>query len=155
MLSIDFEKSFSGISFSGIVVAGNRIGRTIGFPTANIEPEGEAEIPSGVFACIVALPECPCSREAGFKGGMLNVGTRPTVGGIRRSIEANLFDYEGNLYGLRLKVFVLGRIREEKRFGSLELLGRQLEEDKVRAQRMIKAFLQGSTGAGLSSGETA
>lgn len=127
----------SGFVFSGRVVEGKRLGRTLGFPTANIRPEGPADIPAGVFACLVFVPGFP------LKGGMLNVGTRPTVEDSgERSIEANLFDFSGDLYGKDIKVLILAKIRDEQKFPDLDSLRRRLEKDRDRAKALIGEYAE-------------
>lgn len=109
----------------GAVVPGNRLGRTIGFPTANIrEYEPLKLIPAnGVYEVAVRV-------EAEWFRGMCNVGLRPTVGGTTRTVETHIFDFDRNIYGLPLRIEFIRRIREERHFPSLEALSRQLQEDK-------------------------
>ena len=107
------------------MVAGNRLGRTIGFPTANMQLyEPLKLVPAhGVYAV-----------EAEVVGktlrGMTNIGTRPTVGGTVPTIETHLLDFDEDIYGLPLRITFLRRIRDEIRFPSLEALRRQLEKDR-------------------------
>lgn len=109
----------------GAVVPGNRLGRTIGFPTANIrEYEPLKLIPAnGVYEVAVRV-------EGEWFRGMCNVGLRPTVGGTTRTVETHIFDFDRNIYGLPLRIEFIRRIREERHFPSLEALSRQLQEDK-------------------------
>jgi len=109
----------------GAVVPGNRLGRTIGFPTANIrEYEPLKLIPeNGVYEVAVRV-------EGEWFRGMCNVGLRPTVGGTTRTVETHIFDFDRNIYGLPLRIEFIRRIREERHFPSLEALSRQLQEDK-------------------------
>ncbi len=109
----------------GAVVPGNRLGRTIGFPTANIrEYEPLKLIPeNGVYEVAVLV-------EGEWFRGMCNVGLRPTVGGTTRTVETHIFDFDRNIYGLPLRIEFIRRIREERHFPSLEALSRQLQEDK-------------------------
>lgn len=110
---------------NGAVVAGNRLGRTIGFPTANLQLyEPLKLIPgNGVYAV-----------EADVLGrtyrAMTNIGTRPTVGGSVRTIETHILDFDEDIYGLPLRVRFLRRIRDEVRFPSLEALRQQLTKDR-------------------------
>ena len=112
-------------SLKGAVVAGNRLGRTIGFPTANMKLyEPLKLIPGrGVYAVDVEV----LGRK--FRG-MTNIGTRPTVGGITTSIETHILDFDEDIYGLPLRVTFLRRLRDEVRFPSLEELKAQLEKDQ-------------------------
>jgi riboflavin kinase/FMN adenylyltransferase len=116
-------------SFAGLVVRGDGRGQTIGFPTANVQPEHPHKlIPAvGVYAVRVRT-------EGGGDdawGGMMNVGRRPTFetdGALKA--EVNLFGAEGDLYGRKLRVEVVERVRDEKRFGSVEDLVDQLGRDR-------------------------
>ena len=114
-------------SLHGVVVAGNRLGRTIGFPTANMQLyEPLKLVPcNGVYSVEV---EALGRRFL----GMCNIGCRPTVSsGNARTIETHIFDFDEDIYGLDMKITFLERIREERRFDSLEELKRQLETDKA------------------------
>ena len=112
-------------SLTGAVVAGNRLGRTIGFPTANMKLyEPLKLVPGrGVYAVDVEV----LGRK--FRG-MTNIGTRPTVGGLTTSIETHILDFDEDIYGLPLRVTFLRRLRDEVRFPSLEELKAQLEKDR-------------------------
>ena len=114
--------------FSGEVVKGNQLGRTIGFPTANLKiSEDYKLIPeNGVY-----IVEGNCNGEQ--LQGMMNIGTRPTVEGKNQSIEVNLFDFDKDIYGEQIRVTVLERIREEQKFASVEELQKQLHKDKKTA----------------------
>ena len=114
-----------GYSLTGVVVAGNRMGRTIGFPTANLRPyEPLKLIPArGVYAV-----------EAEVLGkryrGMTDIGTRPTVGGTIPTIETHILDFDEDIYGLPLTITFLRRLRDEIHFPSLEALKQQLLLDR-------------------------
>ncbi len=113
-------------TFTGTVVQGEHIGRSIGFPTANLNPVFKHKlIPAdGVYAVLIYVGST-CFR------GMLNIGNRPTVSSAgQRSIEANLFDFSGDLYNHTLTVQFVARIRSEQKFNSLEDLKAQLTSDK-------------------------
>jgi len=112
---------------SGKVVKGNQIGRTIGFPTANIEVNDALKIvPAiGVYAVEIVLAD-----QRKFKG-MMNIGIRPTVTDSEEiKIEVFIFDFSEVIYDQRIKVYLLQRIRGEHRFQSLEVLRAQLQEDE-------------------------
>ena len=112
----------------GIVVAGNRLGRTIGFPTANIKPAFPLKmIPvNGVYATEVIV-------DGKRYRGMTNIGVRPTLGdGNERLIETNIFDFDQEIYGMEIRINFIAKIRSEQRFSSLEELKAQLEIDKHR-----------------------
>ncbi|MBR5661580.1 MAG: riboflavin biosynthesis protein RibF [Bacteroidales bacterium] len=113
-------------SLLGVVVAGNRLGRTIGFPTANMRLYEPLKLlpGNGVYSVEVE------SLGRHFRG-MCNIGTRPTVNaGNDRTVEANIFDFDEDIYGLDLRVTFLKKIREERRFDSLEALRDQLVIDR-------------------------
>ncbi len=113
-------------SLLGVVVAGNHLGRRIGFPTANMRLYEPLKLlpGNGVYSVDVE------SLGRHFKG-MCNIGTRPTVNtGSDRTVETHLFDFDEDIYGLDLKVTFREKIRDERRFGSLEALKTQLELDR-------------------------
>lgn len=113
--------------FTGRVVHGNKIGRTIGFPTANLKVEDPEKITpgNGIYA-VYALPE---GEEKPLKG-MMSIGFRPTVDGKTRVIEVNIFDFNREIYEEKLQVFVHKYLREEKKYESLEALVTQIKLDK-------------------------
>ena len=114
-------------TLSGVVVAGNRMGRTIGFPTANMQLyEPLKLIPgNGVYAVEVEVP-------GGVYRGMCNIGVRPTVGANNGlTIETNIFDFDEDIYGLDIRIAFRRRIRAEQRFASLEELKDQLQKDRL------------------------
>ena len=120
-------------TLAGRVVEGERRGRTIGFPTANLEPPARRLVPAGgVYAVRVRL-----HAEEAARGGMMNIGTRPTFGGERRTIEIHIFDFGGELYGVELEVMLLARVREERRFESVEALAAQLRADEETCRAML------------------
>ena len=113
-------------SLHGVVVAGNRLGRTIGFPTANMQLYEPLKLIPGNGVYFVRVQTL--DREL---YGMCNIGCRPTVGaGNARTIETNIFDFDEDIYGLDLKITFIAKIREEVRFDSLEELKKQLENDR-------------------------
>lgn len=122
-------------SISGKVVYGNRIGRTIGFPTANIEQEDEYKLISavGVYACKV-------DHYGKIYKGMGNIGYRPTIDVGNLTIEVNIFDFDEEIYGDRITIYFIERIRDEKKFENLSALREQLTIDKAR----VLEILQGS-----------
>ena len=112
-------------TMTGAVVAGNRMGRTIGFPTANLQLyEPLKLVPgNGVYAVEVEV----LGRV--YKG-MCNIGTRPTVGGVSRTIETHILDFDQDIYGLPITLRFRRRIRDERKFASLEALREQLTLDR-------------------------
>ena len=126
---VEAASAMLGYDYSvlGVVVAGNRLGRTIGFPTANIK----------LYEPLKMLPgNRVYSVEAETLGrrfrGMCNIGVRPTVNaGNDTTVETNIFGFDEDIYGLDLKVTFLRKIRQERRFESLDALKAQLERDKA------------------------
>ena len=119
-----------GYELYGVVVAGNRMGRTMGFPTANMQLyEPLKLVPGdGVYAVEVEL-------QGKEYRGMCNIGMRPTVCGKTRSIETHILDFEEDIYGLSLRLRFLRRIRDEHKFSSLEALREQLELDREQCRK--------------------
>lgn len=108
---------------SGQVQAGKQLGRTIGFPTANLPyPDGLIPLPHGVYACRVQIDGCPYNA-------ITNIGTRPTVSGENVTVEAHILDFSGDLYGKTVTVEFLDFVRPERKFDSLSDLQRQISED--------------------------
>ena len=114
----------------GVVVAGSRLGRTIGFPTANMQLYEPLKLVPGNGVYYVRVEALGRTMY-----GMCNIGCKPTVGqGNARTIETNIFDFDEDIYGLDMKISFIRRIREEVRFESLEALRRQLENDKRQCE---------------------
>lgn len=123
-------------SVTSKVVKGNEIGRTIGFPTANLELAKEYMLfgRGGVFAALVEY-------EGHTYKAMANIGHRPTIGDRAEGdmlIEVNLFDFDGDLYGKEITVRFIDRIRDEIKFGSLQELKAQLEQDREKAYALMQ-----------------
>ena len=114
----------------GAVVAGNRVGRTMGFPTANMQLYEPLKLvpANGVYAVEVEV------LGATYKG-MCNIGMRPTVGGASRTIETHILDFDQDIYGLPLRIRFLRRIRDERKFPSLEALRKQLTLDALKCKK--------------------
>lgn len=116
-------------SFSGKVVPGERIGRTLGFPTANIDVDAAAlGLEKGVYAAEVCI-----EGAEGRCRAMLNIGSRPTFAGVTCTVEVHLLGFSGDLYGKTLEVTLRRKLREERRFPNVEALKRQLAEDAAAA----------------------
>ena len=115
----------------GIVQKGAQRGRTINFPTANIEFADLVRPKFGVYAVEVTLP------NGAHKYGVANTGNRPTVGGEEARLEVNIFDYEGDLYGQRLKVHFRAFIRPEQKFASFDELKTQIQKDADGAKALF------------------
>jgi riboflavin kinase/FMN adenylyltransferase len=117
-------------SLLGPVVSGDRRGREIGFPTANLMPQVPLALPHGVYATRVkALGQ--------VHHGVTNVGIRPTFGKSTPSVETWIFDFEGDLYGEALEVWPVHHIRPEQRFPSIEALIRQIQLDAEQARNLL------------------
>jgi riboflavin kinase/FMN adenylyltransferase len=130
----EIAASYLGYDYSitGIVSKGKQLGRTIGFPTANIKIEDENKlIPSiGVYIA-----------KSYFKGkpiyGMMNIGTRPTVDGSNQSIEIHFFDFKEDIYSQEITVTFLKRMRDEQKFDSIDALKAQLNKDMINAKKYL------------------
>lgn len=118
---------------SGTVVKGKQLGRTLGYPTANIEiAESYKLIPQiGIY-----IVKSELNGKTVF--GMMSIGFNPTVNGDRKTIEVNYFDFNEDLYGKKISVSILSRIRDEEKFESLEALTQQLHQDKITSLAFIK-----------------
>lgn len=115
----------------GKVVEGKQLGRTIGFPTANLAT-GDAQLPlDGVWAVRATLP------DGRTLDGVANLGVRPTVQGLERSLEVHLFDFAENLYGLELEIQFHKHLRGEIKFPSLDALRSQIQEDSQLARATL------------------
>jgi riboflavin kinase/FMN adenylyltransferase len=122
--------------FSGKVVKGNQLGRTLGYPTANLDPENKEKLTpaDGVYAVEAELLPAPGTLFSGpYIKGMMGIGIRPTINGTDRTIEVNLFDFDEDLYGRQLRVFVRKWLRPELKFSGLEELTNALAQDKIDA----------------------
>lgn len=118
-------------SVAGRVVVGKRRGRTIGFPTANVRPRVEPLLPDGVYAVRVVDGEAA-------RPGVANLGTSPTFGDlVRRSLEAHVLDFAGDLYGRTVRVEFVERIRGESKFDSIDELVAQIRRDAERAREIL------------------
>ena len=117
---------------NGLVIKGQQIGRSIGFPTANIHiPNDYKLIPKdGVYA-VEALV------NGSLYKAMLNIGNRPTVNGTQKTVEANLFDFQGDLYDKQITVYIKAFLREEQKFDGLDALKQQLFQDQKNARNLL------------------
>ena len=110
-------------TLKGLVEHGNGIGNQIGFPTANISLSNNKKLPmSGVYAACVKID------EASYKA-VVNIGTNPTVGNERLTVEVHILDYQDDLYGCEIEVAFVDFIREERKFDSLQALQEQIAKD--------------------------
>lgn len=124
---------------SGVVVRGDQRGRTIGFPTCNLDEIEEALPPFGVYAVLVDRT-LPSGRAVSLARGVANLGVRPTVeqpGQARPSLEVHLFDLDEDLYGERLRVHLIARLRPEQKFAGLAELKAQIARDAEAARAVL------------------
>jgi riboflavin kinase/FMN adenylyltransferase len=118
-------------SMTGRVVQGNHLGRTLGFPTANLQIKRRRPSVQGIFAVRVhGAAEVPLP-------GVASLGTRPTVDGEHTLLEAHVFDFSGDLYGREIEVEFVAKLREEERFPSLDALVVQMHKDAVQARQIL------------------
>jgi riboflavin kinase/FMN adenylyltransferase len=117
---------------SGKVVRGNQIGKLIGYPTANLYPDDDNKlIPAmGVYASRVIY-------NGVLYNGMTNIGMRPTISAHKLTIETNIFDFNQDIYYESITVELIKRIRNEKKFGNLDILKNQLAIDRGNALRYL------------------
>ena len=132
----DFKKviQFLGRPFelNGKVIKGNGVGKTLEYPTANIEIKEKYKLipPKGVYLVKISFGENQFS-------GMMNIGNRPTISGLDQTIEIHIFDFDKDIYGKNLKVCFLKKIRNEKKFDSLTSLKSQLKKDEENCKRIL------------------
>jgi len=119
----------------GSVVPGQGRGRSIGFPTANVDTANELRPAPGVYAVRARLS--PPSPASSWMGGAANIGVKPTFGGTQVTIEVHLFDFSGDLYGKALRVQFIDRLRSEQRFASAAELALQIGRDLQTAREVI------------------
>lgn len=117
---------------NGLVIKGEQIGRSIGFPTANVHiPNDYKLIPKdGVYAIDVKV-------DGQMHQAMMNIGVRPTVNGSKKTVEAHLFDFDGNLYDKQVTLYLKEYLREEKKFANLDELKAQLRIDQAEARTIL------------------
>ncbi len=115
-------------SLSGIIIKGNQVGRTIGFPTANLEIDKDYKLipKNGVYIVRSYI-------KNKFFNGIMNIGFRPTLGGEKLTIETHFLDFDFNLYDETISILVLERIRDEQKFDSIDFLKIQIKKDKQSA----------------------
>ncbi len=139
--------------FSGVVVHGDKIGRTLGYPTANLKITDEEKITPGngiyaVYAEVsdeepvvnkesVDIAHSPFTIHHSLFKGMMSIGFRPTVDGKKRVIEVNIFDFDKEIYGRSVKVFVKKYLREEIKFDGLPSLIKQMDQDKIDSLKVL------------------
>ncbi len=124
-------------SITGQVVQGEKLGRVLGFPTANIDPDSRNKlIPAeGIYAVTV-------EHLSSVYTGMLYIGKRPTLGGTVQSIEVNIFDFNQMIYGETLTVHFIRQIRKDMQFSDLEALKKQMDLDRQAALQILSGKIQ-------------
>ncbi len=133
----DFAQKWLGRAYSmrGRVVRGNQLGRTLGFPTANLRLERRRAPLAGIFA--VRVHGAVHTGLAGGLAGVASLGTRPTVDGVETLLEAHVFDFSADLYGLEIEIEFVAKLRDEERFADLDALTGQMNEDAAQARRIL------------------
>lgn len=119
-------------AISGRVIHGEKLGRNLGFPTANINLDHFPTPLQGIFAVLVE------GLEAGPIKGVASIGTRPTVGGTKLLLEVYLFNFDQTIYGRRLKVNFVAKYRDQVKFSSVELMQKQIAEDVAWAESILE-----------------
>ena len=114
---------------------GEHVGHQLGFPTANLEPDcSDKLIPAaGAYAVWTSV-----EGESQKRPAMMNIGTRPTFDGNHQTLEVNILDFDGNLYGKKVTVDFVERLRPEQRFESPEELAAQLHRDRKQVEKLLK-----------------
>lgn len=125
-------------TIQGEVVKGKQLGRTIGFPTANVETTGSKVLPAhGVYAAFASLPDDDAHRIP----AMINIGVRPTVDSDARvTVEAHMIDFDGDLYGRQLRLELVKRMRGERKFDGVSSLVAQLQRDQSEVRSVLDDF---------------
>ncbi|HOZ85317.1 MAG TPA: bifunctional riboflavin kinase/FAD synthetase [Niabella sp.] len=124
--------------FEGEVVHGDKLGRELGYPTANLKAKDEEKIlpGDGIYAVYASIKSNDNNYGPMLKG-MMSVGFRPTVDGSKRVIEVNIFDFDELIYGKTLRVFVKQYLRSEEKFDGLPALIKKIDEDKVESLKVL------------------
>lgn len=119
------------------VVRGRQLGRKLGYPTANLRLAGKRPALRGIYATWVH------GIGAGPMASVSSLGTRPTVDGVEPLLEAHVFDFDGDLYGRRIEVEFVAKLRDEEKFDDLPSLVRQMDEDARQARRVLRHDREG------------
>ena len=128
---VSLASSYLNTNFfiTGKIVKGNQLGRTIGYPTANIQIESPYKIipKDGVYAVYVQI-------QGIQKKGMMNIGIKPSIGKNDHSLEVHIFDFNKDIYNQEIRVEFVKRIRDEQKFENIEILKKQLSKDEINAK---------------------
>lgn len=148
---IDTANEYLGYAyfFEGKIIEGDKLGRTLGYPTANIEITDKNKLVpgTGVYAVQLVLINEPGNNEninsptsrLRKLDGMMNIGVRPTIDGTKKMIEVNIFDFNEDIYGENIRVYLKYFLRTEVKFNGLDALKEQLALDKKDALRLLRA----------------
>ena len=126
------ESTFS--SFEGEVIHGMEIGRTLGYPTANLQTSASVPL-RGVFLVQIFIPACQKSHY-----GIMNIGVRPSLNKNQISTEVHILDFHNNLYGQTIRITPLQKLRNEQKFNSLNELKQQIASDEEQARNIIDRY---------------
>ncbi|MGN6312555.1 MAG: bifunctional riboflavin kinase/FAD synthetase [Rhodanobacteraceae bacterium] len=126
-------------TIGGRVVHGNRVGHELGYPTANIRLGGRVSPVQGIFAVRVM------GIDAKPWAGVASLGVRPMFDGNEPLLETHLFDFEGDLYGRRIEVEFVAKLRDEEKFADLDALRAQMDKDAMQARRILEEKVSGAT----------
>lgn len=132
ILSCDIETANKYLGydyfFEGLVIDGNKLGRTLGYPTANLNLQGTNKLipDNGIYVVQLTI-----GNDQMLLKGMMSIGIRPTLANSERTIEVNIFDFDKDIYGQTIRVYVKKYLREEKKFTSLEELKDAIDQDKI------------------------
>jgi riboflavin kinase/FMN adenylyltransferase len=131
--------------FEGEVVDGNKLGRTIGYPTANLEIKNKNKLipENGIYAVTLEIGGYTQNDGSAFAPqsshkGMMSIGVRPTIEDNRRTIEVNIFDFSNNIYGKIVRVYVKYFLRNEEKFATMEQLKNQIYRDEIKSRNLLK-----------------
>ena len=130
--------------FEGKVVDGNKLGRTIGYPTANLEIENKNKLipENGIYAVTLEIGDYSQNDGKAFvsqslHNGMMSIGIRPTIEDNRRTIEVNIFDFNKDIYGRIVRVYVKYYLRNEEKFDTMEELRNQIYRDEIKSRSLL------------------
>ncbi|MEO6837105.1 MAG: bifunctional riboflavin kinase/FAD synthetase [Ginsengibacter sp.] len=136
--------------FEGKVIDGNKIGRTLGFPTANLEINDKNKLVpgNGIYAVHVSIEKENAHSDSSFitesnHKGMMSIGARPTIGDNKKMIEVNIFDFDENIYGRNLRIYVTHFMRNEEKYNNLEDLKKQIAIDEFNARNLSQHYKSG------------
>jgi riboflavin kinase/FMN adenylyltransferase len=131
--------------FEGEVVDGNKLGRTIGYPTANLEIKNKNKLipENGIYAVTLEIGDYTQNDGSAFAPqsshkGMMSIGVRPTIEDNRRTIEVNIFDFSNNIYGKIVRVYIKYFLRIEEKFATMEQLKNQIYRDEIKSRNLLK-----------------